>query len=90
MLFLYSFDVLTFENLAREYKNVITQDNYDGFRLEADRQITQNLQASHTLFLGTLMRDVGYIYQFGANYASDDGKSLIMAKIGLDGLITAR
>ncbi|EKX74222.1 mitochondrial import receptor subunit tom40, putative [Theileria equi strain WA] len=84
------FDLLTFENLTREYKNVMTQDNYDGFRLEADRQITPNLQASHTLFLGTLLRDVGYIYQIGANYASDDGKSLVMAKIGLDGNIVAR
>lgn len=84
------FDLLTFENLTREYKNVMTQDNYDGFRLEADRQITPNLQASHTLFLGTSLRDVGYIYQIGANYASDDGKSLVMAKIGLDGNVVAR
>ncbi|KAK2198110.1 bifunctional Eukaryotic porin-Tom40/Porin domain superfamily/Tom40 [Babesia duncani] len=84
------YDLLTFENLSREYKYVMTQDNYDGFRLEADRQITPNLQSSHTLFLGTLLRDVGYIYQMGANYASTDGKNLVMAKIGLDGMITAR
>lgn len=84
------FDVLTFENLNREYKSVITQDNYDGFRLEADRQITKNFQASHSLYLGTLLRDIGYIYQIGTNYASDDGSCIAMAKIGLDGMVTAR
>ncbi|KAK1444066.1 mitochondrial import receptor subunit tom40 like protein [Babesia gibsoni] len=83
-------DLLIFDNLNREYKNVISQDNYDGFRLEADRQITDNIQCSHSLFLGTVMRDVGYLYQIGANYASTDGKYLAMAKIGLDGMITGR
>ncbi|CDR97931.1 hypothetical protein, conserved [Babesia bigemina] len=84
------YDLLVFENLAREFKNVMTQDNYDGFRLEADRQITDNIQASHSLFLGTVMSDVGYLYQIGANYASPDGNLLALAKIGLDGIITAR
>ncbi|EAN34284.1 Eukaryotic porin family protein [Theileria parva strain Muguga] len=84
------FDLLVYENLAREYKNVITQDNYDGFRLEADRQITKNLQASHSLYLGTLLKDVGYIYQIGANYASDDGKKFLMFKVGLDGNIALK
>ncbi|GBE62578.1 mitochondrial import receptor subunit [Babesia ovata] len=84
------YDLLVFENLAREFKNVMTQDNYDGFRLEADRQITDNIQASHSLFLGTVMSDVGYLYQIGANYASSDGNLLALAKIGLDGIVTAR
>lgn len=83
-------ELLVFENLAREFKTVITQDNYDGFRLEADRQITDNWQCSHSLYLGTVLRDVGYLYQIGANYASPDGKYLGMGKIGLDGMITAR
>ncbi|GFE55228.1 mitochondrial import receptor subunit [Babesia ovis] len=84
------FDLLVFENLTREFKNVITQDNYDGFRLEADRQLTNNLQLSHSLFLGTLMSEVGYLYQIGTNYASSDGNCLAMGKIGLDGMLTAR
>ncbi|GIX63876.1 mitochondrial import receptor subunit Tom40 [Babesia caballi] len=84
------YDLLIFENMSREFKNVMTQDNYDGFRVEADRQITPNLQASHSLFLGTVMSDVGYLYQIGANYASSDGSQLAMAKIGLDGMVTGR
>ncbi|ORM42324.1 putative translation factor protein [Babesia sp. Xinjiang] len=66
------------------------KDNYDGFRLEADRQITSNMQVSHSLFLGTIMSELGYLYQIGTNYASSDGNCLAMAKIGLDGMITAR
>ncbi|KAK1937347.1 hypothetical protein X943_001137 [Babesia divergens] len=84
------YELLVFENLSREFKNIITQDNYDGFRLEADRPITDNIQCSHSLFLGTVLRDVGYLYQVGANYSSSDGNYLAMAKIGLDGMITAR
>ncbi|BAM39534.1 porin [Theileria orientalis strain Shintoku] len=84
------YDLLVYENLSREYKNVITQDNYDGFRLEADRQLNKNFQLSHSLYLGTLLKDVGYIYQIGANYASDDGKKFVMFKVGLDGNIALK
>ncbi|EDO08728.1 Eukaryotic porin family protein [Babesia bovis T2Bo] len=84
------YELLVFENLTREFKNVITQDNYDGFRLEADRQLTNNLQLSHSLYLGTVMSETGYLYQIGTNYASSDGNCLAMGKIGLDGMLTGR
>lgn len=68
----------------------MTMDNYDGFRLEADKQVVPNLHAGHYLFLGTLMREAGYIYQFGFTYANDDASMLAMSKIDLDGVVTGR
>jgi len=66
------------------------QDNFDGFRLEAANQVTKHLQAAHTLFLGTQMRESGYIYQFGPAFQSEDGRTVLFGRAGLDGSITGR
>lgn len=66
------------------------QDNFDGFRLEASKQVTPQLQASHSLFLGTAIREGGHIYQFGPTFALDDGRLFLMGRYGNDGSMTAR
>lgn len=66
------------------------QDNWDGFRLEAANQVTKQLQAAHTLFLGTQLRECGYIYQFGPAFQSDDGRTMLVARAGLDGSVNGR
>jgi len=66
------------------------QDNFDGFRIEASNQVTKTVQACHTLFLGTQLRETGYIYQFGPTFASEDGRTVLLSRIGLDGGVTGR
>eukprot|EP00928_Gymnodinium_smaydae_P079163 TRINITY_DN63161_c0_g1_i1.p1 TRINITY_DN63161_c0_g1~~TRINITY_DN63161_c0_g1_i1.p1 ORF type:complete len:350 (-),score=84.32 TRINITY_DN63161_c0_g1_i1:238-1287(-) len=79
-----------FEMFSREWQNLSAQDNFDGFRLEAANQVTKQLQAAHTLFLGTQMRESGYIYQFGPAFQSDDGRTVLVARCGLDGAVNGR
>lgn len=66
------------------------QDNFDGFRIEAQNKVTDFLQASHTLFLGTQMRECGYIYQFGPFFQTQDGRTMLVARAGLDGGVNGR
>lgn len=66
------------------------QDNWDGFRIETMSQITKWLSASHTLFLGTQLRECGYIYQFGPAFQSEDARTVMMARVGLDGGVNGR
>jgi mitochondrial import receptor subunit TOM40 len=79
-----------FENFSREWQGVSQQDNWDGFRLEGANQVTKHLQAAHTLFLGTQLRESGYIYQFGPAFQSEDGRTMLVARTGLDGAVNGR
>ncbi|CDU18868.1 mitochondrial import receptor subunit Tom40 homolog [Plasmodium yoelii] len=91
--FINTFDApnaLLFENLNKEYKYITTQDNFDGFRFEVDKNVNKYLQSTHTLFLGTSLRDVGYLYQFGANFANSDNTLLMISRINLDGSVNGR
>ncbi|KYO01055.1 mitochondrial import receptor subunit TOM40, putative [Plasmodium reichenowi] len=88
-----SFDApnaLLFENLNKEYKFITTQDNFDGFRFEVDKNINKFLQSTHTLFLGTTLREVGYLYQFGANFTNLDNTLLMISRINIDGSVNGR
>lgn len=79
-----------FEMFNREWQGLGLQDNWDGFRLEAANQVTPHMQAAHTLFLGTQLRECGYIYQFGPAFQSADGKTMLVARTGLDGAVNGR
>jgi len=79
-----------FEQFSREWQNISQQDNFDGFRVEAANQVTKTLQAAHTLFLGTQLRPEQYIYQFGPAFQSEDGRTMLMARAGLDGGVNGR
>jgi len=79
-----------FEQFNREWQGVSQQDNFDGFRIEAANQVTKFLQAAHTLFLGTQLRPEQYIYQFGPAFQSEDGKTMLVARAGLDGGVNGR
>lgn len=81
---------LQFEQFSKEWQQLVGQDNFDGFRMEAGKSITPNLQASHSLILGTALRESGYLYQFGPTFQSADGKSFITARAGIDGVINGR
>ncbi|CAE8725351.1 unnamed protein product, partial [Polarella glacialis] len=79
-----------FEMFSREWQQVAMQDNWDGFRIEAANKVTDHVQASHALFLGTQLRECGYIYQFGPSFQSTDGRSMLVARAGLDGGVNGR
>jgi len=66
-----------FELFNREWQNMASQDNWDGFRIEAANQVTKQLQAAHTLLLGTQLRETGYIYQFGPAFQSEDQRTML-------------
>jgi len=79
-----------FELFNREWQNMASQDNWDGFRIEAANQVTKQLQAAHTLLLGTQLRETGYIYQFGPAFQSEDQRTMLFARAGLDGFVNGR
>jgi len=81
---------LQYESFTKEWQQVSGQDNYDGFRIEAANNVTKHLQATHTLFLGTQLRPEGYIYQFGPVFQSEDQKTMLVARCGLDGFVNCR
>lgn len=81
---------MQFEMFSREWQNVSQQDNWDGFRIEASNQVTKFMQAAHTLFLGTQLRECGYIYQFGPAFQSEDQTTVLVARAGLDGSVNGR
>ncbi|SBT39076.1 mitochondrial import receptor subunit TOM40, putative [Plasmodium ovale wallikeri] len=83
-------NALLFENLNKEYKFITTQDNFDGFRFEVDKNVNKYLQSTHTLFLGTTLRDVGYLYQFGANFTNSDNSLLMISRVNIDGSVNGR
>lgn len=88
-----TFDALTallFENLNKEYKYITTQDNFDGFRFEIDKNVNKYLQSTHSLFLGTTLREIGYLYQFGANFTNADNSLLMISRINIDGSVNGR
>eukprot|EP00933_Yihiella_yeosuensis_P063301 TRINITY_DN66404_c0_g1_i1.p1 TRINITY_DN66404_c0_g1~~TRINITY_DN66404_c0_g1_i1.p1 ORF type:complete len:346 (-),score=78.53 TRINITY_DN66404_c0_g1_i1:239-1276(-) len=81
---------LQFEMFSREWQQVSQQDNWDGFRVEAANKITEHLTCAHALFLGTQLRPEGYIYQFGPSFNTTDGRTVAIARAGLDGGVNGR
>jgi mitochondrial import receptor subunit TOM40 len=79
-----------FEQFNREWQQISQQDNFDGFRIEAANSVTKFLQAAHTLFLGTQLRPEQYIYQFGPAFQSEDQRTMLVARAGLDGGVNGR
>lgn len=79
-----------FEQFNKEWQGISQQDNWDGFRIEAANQVTKFLQAAHTLFLGTQLRPEQYIYQFGPAFQSEDQRTMLVARAGLDGGVNGR
>jgi mitochondrial import receptor subunit TOM40 len=81
---------LYFEQFGKEWQALTAQDNFDGFRIEAGKAVTKNLQASHSLILGTSLRECGYLYQFGPTWQSVDGRTFATGRVGLDGGVSGR
>jgi len=81
---------LQYENFSKEFQSITQQDNFDGFRLEAGKTATKQLHTSHTLFLGTTLRESGYVYQFGPTFAREDGSLLLVGRYGIDGVVNGR
>jgi len=79
-----------FELFSREWQGMSQQDNWDGFRIEAANQFSKYIQLAHTLVLGTQLRECQYIYQFGPAYQSEDARTMLVARAGLDGGINGR
>jgi mitochondrial import receptor subunit TOM40 len=83
-------NAVQFEMFNKEWQSISQQDNWDGFRIEAANQVTKFLQATHTLFLGTQLRPEQYIYQFGPAFQSEDNRTMLVARAGLDGAVNGR
>jgi len=81
---------MQFDMINREWQQLSQQDNFDGFRIEAANAVTKYIQAAHTLFMGTQMRECGYIYQFGPAFQSEDQRTVLVARCGLDGGVNGR
>jgi len=81
---------LQYETYAKEWQQISQQDNFDGFRVEGSKTISPLLQASHSLFLGTTLRECGYMYNFGPIFQSKDQRTLLIGKVGLDGCVNGR
>lgn len=79
-----------FEMFSKEWQQMSQQDNWDGFRIEAQNKVTEHVMASHSLFLGTQLRECGYIYQFGPAFQSKDARTVLVARAGLDGGVNGR
>ena len=79
-----------YEQFSREFMAMSGQDNFDGFRIEAGKGVTKNLQTSHSLFLGTQLRESGYLYQFGPTFHTNDGRTTLVGRVGIDGGVNAR
>eukprot|EP00933_Yihiella_yeosuensis_P028215 TRINITY_DN22034_c0_g1_i2.p1 TRINITY_DN22034_c0_g1~~TRINITY_DN22034_c0_g1_i2.p1 ORF type:complete len:343 (-),score=73.26 TRINITY_DN22034_c0_g1_i2:99-1127(-) len=79
-----------FEMFSREWQQLSGQDNWDGFRVEAANKVTEHVTAAHALFLGTQLRECGYIYQFGPAFQTSDGRTMLVARAGLDGGVNGR
>ncbi|CAK9048693.1 unnamed protein product [Durusdinium trenchii] len=79
-----------FEMMQREWQNISMQDNWDGFRIEAQNKVTETLQATHSIFLGTRLRECGYLYHFGSVFQSPDQRTVLLARAGLDGGVNGR
>jgi len=82
--------VVQYEAFSREFQALSGQDNFDGFRMEAGKSVTKNLQTSHSLFLGTQLRESGYLYQFGPTFQTPDGRTTLVGRLGIDGGVNAR
>ncbi|CEM39652.1 unnamed protein product [Vitrella brassicaformis CCMP3155] len=81
---------LQWEAFLKEWSQMTQQDTFDGFRLEAQKNVTKNLQSCHSLFLGTTMRPEGYIYQFGPTFTTEDQSLFLLGRLGTDGTLNAR
>lgn len=79
-----------FEFIQKEWQNISLQDNWDGFRIEAQNKVTETLQATHSIFLGTRLRECGYLYHFGSVFQSPDQRTVLLARAGLDGGVNGR
>ncbi|CBZ55769.1 hypothetical protein NCLIV_061940 [Neospora caninum Liverpool] len=90
-----------YEQFSREWMAVAGQDNFDGFRLEATKQVNKVLTANHTFMLGTQTKEGGCSYSFGPTLvigepdeaAQQEGQMpsfFGMARMNSDGFLQAR
>lgn len=81
---------LQYDNFAKEWQGTSQQDTFDGFRVEAGKPLTKNMQMTHTLLLGTQSRQNPYSYQFGPIFQTEDGRTFLMGKYNIEGLLNIR
>ncbi|PHJ18972.1 eukaryotic porin domain-containing [Cystoisospora suis] len=90
-----------YEQFSREWMGVASQDNFDGFRLEATKQVNKALTANHTFLLGTQSKEGGCSYSFGPTLvigepdeaAQQEGEMPAffgMARLSSDGFLQTR
>jgi mitochondrial import receptor subunit TOM40 len=84
------FPPVLFENFCKEWQQLCSQDTFDGFRIEVGKNVTKQLQISHSLILATSLRENGYLYQFGSTFQSLSGNSFATARASPDGTVNLR
>jgi len=79
-----------FENFNSEYMQMSSQDIFDGLRLDMSRPLPwhPSWQLSHSLLLGSSMRESGRLFQSGPTYVDD--KTVVAARVGSDGMLSGR
>lgn len=75
---------LQYEFYGKEWMQISQQENFDGFRFEAASANSKYLQTTHSLHMGTTMKELPYSYMFGPVFRTADDKTFLMAKLGLD------
>ena len=80
---------LQYENFSMEAQGLFHMENYDGFRAEMTKTVTENLHSSYSLILGT-SNFKGYSYQFGPTFHSSNGKTLILGRVNNEGVVSGR
>merc|ERR1711964_144422 len=75
---------------SKEWTQASSLETFDGFRIEAAKSASKHLQSSHSLFLGTQLREQRNIYQVGPTFVSEDQRTHMMGRYDLDGSINGR
>eukprot|EP00916_Digyalum_oweni_P000264 GHVL01000436.1.p1 GENE.GHVL01000436.1~~GHVL01000436.1.p1 ORF type:complete len:342 (-),score=40.37 GHVL01000436.1:399-1424(-) len=81
---------IPWDNLQREWEELSSQDNYDGFRMEVAKQVTKNMVINHSIMMGTSMAQDGYMYQFGPTYQTPNQSTVLLSRYGADGSLNAK
>ncbi len=91
---------LAYESFSKEWQQLSSQDNFDGFRLEFSKPIMSNfdgifrkpcsLLSNFSLFLGTSMTESNCFYNYGPTFSFEDGSGLLLARYNMGGQISMR
>lgn len=81
---------LQYENFTKEWTQIHQQDTFDGLRLETGKPSTKFLSMQQSLILGCGGKQTPYSYSLSSIFQSEDERTFVMGKYGMDGVLNAR